>query len=128
MDADINADGWVTTGTARNGFAQVRPEFIIGMASTSGTGEGIVVDDIANAVAQLRAANAPTGADGNYVGVLSPWQEYNLTKELATTGTGGFIQNPSVIGNNTLATGAIGTLLGVTFYRSNNLPQGVTVA
>jgi len=128
MDADINADGWVTTGTARNGFAQVRPEFIIGMASTSGTGEGIVVDDIANAVAQLRAANAPTGADGNYVGVLSPWQEYNLTKELATTGTGGFIQNPSVIGNNTLATGAIGTLLGVTFYRSNNLPQNVAVA
>lgn len=128
MDADINADGWVTTGTTRNGFAQVRPEFIIGMASTSGTGDGISVDDIANAVAQLRSNNAPTGADGNYVGVLSPWQEYNLTKELATTGTGGFIQNPSVIGNNTLATGAIGSLLGVTFYRSNNMPQGVTVA
>ena len=128
MDADINADGWVTTGTARNGFAQVRPEFIVGMASTSGTGAGITVDHVAEAVAKLRSANAPTGADGNYVGVLSPWQEYALGKELATAGSNGFIQNPSVIGNQTLATGAIGTLLGVTFYRSNNMPQGVTVA
>ena len=128
MDADINADGWVTTGTARNGFAQVRPEFIVGMASTTGTGAGITVDHVAEAVAKLRSANAPTGADGNYVGVLSPWQEYALGKELATAGSNGFIQNPSVIGNQTLATGAIGTLLGVTFYRSNNMPQGVTVA
>jgi len=31
MDADINADGWVTTGTTRNGFAVVRPEFIVTM-------------------------------------------------------------------------------------------------
>ena len=127
MDADINADGWVTTGTARNGFAQVRPEFIVGMASTSGTGAGITVDHVAEAVAKLRSANAPTGADGNYVGVLSPWQEYALGKELATAGSNGFIQNPSVIGNQTLATGAIGTLLGVTFYRSNNMPQQVTI-
>ena len=127
MDADINADGWITTGTARNGFALVRPEFVVAMESDNGTGLGVTVDDVANAVAQLRAANAPTGADGNYVGVLSPWQEYNLAKELATTGTGGFIQNPSVIGNQTLATGAIGTLLGVTFYRSNNLPQNIAI-
>ena len=127
MDADINADGWVTTGTTRNGFAVVRPEFIVAMESTAGSAGDIMVEHIAEAVAILRSQNAPTGADGNYVGVLNPWQEYALNKELATNG-GSFIQNPSNIGNQTLATGSIGTLMGVTFYRSNNLPQGITVA
>jgi hypothetical protein len=127
MDADINADGWVTTGTTRNGFAVVRPEFIVAMESTAGSAGDIMVEHIAEAVAILRSENAPTGADGNFVGVLNPWQEYALNKELATNG-GSFIQNPSNIGNQTLATGSIGTLMGVTFYRSNNLPQGITVA
>jgi hypothetical protein len=127
MDADINADGWVTTGTTRNGFAVVRPEFIVAMESTAGTAADVTVEHVAEAVAILRSQNAPTGADGNYVGVLNPWQEYALNKELATNG-GSLIQNPSNIGNQVLASGAIGTLMGVTFYRSNNLPQGITVA
>jgi hypothetical protein len=126
MDADINADGWVTTGTTRNGFAVVRPEYIVAMESTAGSAGDIMVEHIAEAVAILRSENAPTGADGNYVGVLNPWQEYALNKELATNG-GNLIQNPSNIGNQALATGAIGTLMGVTFYRSNNLPQDITV-
>lgn len=129
MDADINADGWVTTGTTRNGFAQVRPEFIIAMESTAGSGADVTVEHIAEAVAKLRSVNAPTGADGNYVGVLNPWQEFALNKELAATGNGsGFIPNPSNIGNQVMSTATIGTLMGVTFYRSNNLPQGITVA
>jgi len=131
MDADINADGWVTTGTTRNGFAVVRPEFIVAMESTAGSGADVTVEHIAEAVAILRSQNAPTGADGNYVGVLNPWQEFALNKELAATGnasTTNFIPNPSNIGNQVMLSASIGTLMGVTFYRSNNLPQGITVA
>lgn len=129
MDADINADGWVTTGTTRNGFAQVRPEWIAALESTAGVPTADMnVDAIAQAVAYLRANNAPTDASGFYVGVVNPAQEYAINKLLATNGSNGFIMDPSIIGNQALRDGSIGTLYGVKFYRSNNLPQGVTVA
>jgi len=69
-------------------------------------------DEIFQAAATLRAANAP----GPYFGVFHPAAVYNLKKSLVNSG--GAIANLSDRGNEALETGLVGTIAGVTVIES----------
>ena len=69
-------------------------------------------DEIFQAAATLRAANAP----GPYFGVFHPAAVYNLKKSLINSG--GAIANLSNRGNEALETGLVGTIAGVTIIES----------
>jgi len=110
-------------GTVRNGFTVLRSTFgrRISCNKTIGSGDANVVA-IAKSVANLRAANAPTGLDGTYIGLIDPSFEYAINNQIALAG-GTTIASLSDLGNNALRDATIALIAGTTLFRSNNLPN-----
>ena len=119
-----NLDAHEFRGTVRHGFAVMRPEFGVKVtdrtdAFTSPTAN---LDNYLQAVSTLRSQNAPELADGSYIGFVSPKEEFAIAKQLASVGDAS-IGSLSDIGNRALLNGLIGQAAGITFFRSNNLPD-----
>lgn len=110
-------------GTVRNGFTTLRGGFgnKITAHATIGTATANV-EAIAKAVAQLRQQNAPTGANGMYIGIIDPAFEFAINKQLSSLG-GSTIGSLSDLGNNALRDATIAMIAGTMLFRSNNLPD-----
>lgn len=110
-------------GTVRNGFANLRTEFIqrITANKTIGSATANVVA-IAKGVANLRSQNAPTGLDGTYVGIISPAFEFAINDQIALAG-GTTIGSLSDLGNNALRDASLALVAGTRLFRSNNVPN-----
>lgn len=119
-----NLDTHEFRGTVRNGFTALRSTFgrTIKSAVLGGSQAEANVEAIATSVANLRAANAPVGADGMYVGIIDPGFELSINKQLASVG-GSTIGSLSDLGNNALRNAMVAMIAGATLYRSNNLPD-----
>ncbi len=134
MFNDVDRDRHDMVATVRNGFVQVRAGFINGVVSSSVIAEATAdircnLDDISQAVTNLRTANAPTDASGFYIACVTPAQEYHLASQLNNVNvSGGNIGDLSMIGNGALLDGLIGQAVGCRFFRSNNLPTGLASA
>ena len=130
---NVNHDRAEYTSTVRNGFAQVRPEFIRAIATKEGIGQAnaATLDYFSTSVANLRNVNAPTDGAGFYAAVVTPGQELALAKEL--NGVGG-ISSGSIgsvaqdMANDALLRSLITQAIGCSFIRSNNTPTGLASA
>jgi hypothetical protein len=135
MFNDVDQDNYQMVATVRNGFAQVRSNFIRAIATSDTIGAAANIsaslDQFSTSVANLRAENAPTDGGGFYVALVTPAQELALAKEL--NGVGG-ISSGSIgsvaqdLANQALLEGLIGQAIGCRFVRSNNLPSGLATA
>lgn len=136
MFEDIDTDSVEFVATVRNGFAQIKTDFIRAVASSNVIGESNTtirasLDQFSKSVAELRNVNAPTDASGFYVACVTPAQELHLAKEL--NGVGG-ISNGSIgsvaqmAANDALLQGLISVAIGCRFVRSNNLPRDLASA
>ena len=134
MFNDVDRDRHDMVATVRNGFVQVRPGFINAVVSSNVVAEATAaircnLDDISQAVTNLRTANAPTDASGFYIACVTPAQEYHLASQLNNVNvSSGNIGDLSMIGNGALLDGLIGQAVGCRFFRSNNLPTGLATA
>jgi hypothetical protein len=121
---DPDTDKTEFRASVRNGFTAVYPTFGVRMNDDSRIGSAtLTLDEVAKAVAELRSVNAVEGSDGLFVSVIAPSSEYSIASQLNSV-TQAAIGSLSDIGNRALLTGLIGQAGGVTFYRSNRLPQG----
>lgn len=132
MFNDVDRDNYQMVATVRNGFAQVRPEFIRAISTSSVIGDAANVsaslDQFSTSVANLRAVNAPTDGAGFYMAAVTPAQELALAKQINGVGgiTSGSIGSVSQdLANQALMEGLIGQAVGLRFVRSNNLPSGL---
>ena len=133
MFENVNRDHIEYVATLRNGFVQLRSNFIRAVASKEGINQANAasLDQFATSVANLRDQNAPTDGFGFYAGVVTPGQELALSKEL--NGVGG-ISSGSIgsvaqdLGNEALLRSVITQALGISFMRSNNTPGGLASA
>lgn len=123
-----NLDTHEFRGTVRNGFTALRATFgrKVTSANLGGNQFGVAaskanVEAIAKSVANLRAANAPVGADGMYVAIIDPGLELAINQQIAGLG-GSTIGSLSDLGNNALRNSMVAMIAGATLYRSNNLP------
>ena len=131
MFNDVSSDDHDMVATVRNGFAQLRTDFIRSIATNGviGGSNGASLDQFSTSVANLRAANSPT-LGGYYWAFVTPAQELALAKEL--NGVGG-ISSGSIgsvaqdLANDALLQGLITQAIGCQFVRSNNLPQGISI-
>ena len=111
-------------GSIRNGYKVMRPTFGARVTSERviGAQTAASLTNIAKAVAALRAANAASDIAGLYAAVIDSSLEYSIASQLNSV-TQAAIGDLSVIGNRALLTGLIGQAAGVSFYRSNSLPD-----
>ena len=132
MFNDIQNDNHDFVATLRNGFAQVRSNFIRAVATQSGVGSSTAsLAQFSQSVANLRSQNAPADVGGFYYAVVTPAQELALASELNGVGgiAGGAISSVSQdLANQALLEGLIGQAVGLRFVRSNNLPSGIASA
>ena len=132
MFNDIQNDNHDFVATLRNGFAQIRSNFIRAVATQSGVGSSTAsLAQFSKSVANLRAQNAPADVGGFYYAVITPAQELKLASELNGVGgiAGGAIAGISQdLANQALLEGLIGQAVGLRFVRSNNLPSGIASA
>jgi len=131
MEEDVQFDRYIMTGTVRNGFGQLRPDFMKAVASLAGSlvaTNNVDLADFAQSVALLRAANAPADASGFYYAAITPQVEYLLSSELnGVGGTGASsIGSLSDIGNRALLDAVISEAIGIRWLRSNNLVTNIT--
>lgn len=119
-----NKDVHEFRGTTRHGFVVQRPEFGVKVTdrTESFSTPTANLDNYLQAVGTLRSQNAPEMADGSYIGFVSPQEEFAIAKQLASIGDAS-IGSLSDIGNRALLNGLIGQAAGITFFRSNNLPD-----
>ena len=119
-----NKDVHEFRGTVRNGFTALRSTFgrRIVSAVLGGSQAKANVEAIATSVANLRSANAPTGIDGMYIGLIDPGFELAINQQIAQVG-GTTISSLSDIGNNALRDATIAMVAGAKLFRSNNLPD-----
>lgn len=132
MFHDVDFDRYDMVASVRNGFTQVRPEFISVLACSDQLTESnanltLSLENVAQAVTRLRVANAPTDVSGFLMAVITPVQEYHLATQLNSVSSG-TVGDLSTIGNQALVDGLIGQAVGCRFMRSNNLPQGILSA
>ena len=131
-DENVNRDHIEYVATLRNGFAQVRSNFIRAVATQSGVGSSTAsLAQFSQSVANLRSQNAPADVGGFYYAVVTPAQELKLASELNGVGgiAGGAISSVSQdLANQALLEGLIGQAVGLRFVRSNNLPSGIASA
>lgn len=73
----------------------------------------LTVDTVQRAVAKLRKANAPTFADGYYVGIIHPYVAYDLMKDPM------WINTSSYSNAEQIYKGEIGKIAGVRFVMSS---------
>ena len=131
MEEDVQFDRYIMTGTTRNGFGQLRPDFMKAVASLAGSlvaTNNVDLADFAQSVALLRAANAPADASGFYYAAITPQVEYLLSTELnGVGGTGASsIGSLSDIGNRALLDAVISEAIGIRWLRTNNLVTNIT--
>jgi len=130
MFNDIENDNHDFVATLRNGFAQVRSNFIRCVATEAGVGSSTAsLAQFSKSVANLRAQNAPADVGGFYYAVITPAQELKLASEL--NGVGGIASGSigsvsQALANQALLEGLIGQAVGLRFVRSNNLVSGIT--
>jgi len=119
-----NTDKHEFRATVRNGFTALRSTFGRTIKSSKlGSGQAEAnIEAIATSVANLRAVNAPVGADGMYIGLIDPAFELAINKQIAGVG-GTTISSLSDLGNNALRNAAVAIAAGASLYRSNNLPD-----
>lgn len=119
-----NLDAHEFRGTVRHGFAVMRPEFGVKITDRTDAFDSPTanLDNYLQAVSTLRGNNAPELADGSYIGFVSPKEEFAIAKQLSSVGSAS-IGDLSDIGNRALLNGLIGQAAGITFFRSNNLPD-----
>lgn len=133
MFNDVDTDNYQMVATVRNGFVRVYTDQIRAIATSNVIGAAAnisaTLDQFSAAVANLRAANAPTDAAGFYIAVVTPAQELALAKQLNSVGIStGAVGALSDLGNQALLDGLIGQAVGARFFRSNNLPRGIATA
>jgi len=132
MFNDIENDNHDFVATLRNGFAQVRSNFIRCVATEAGVGSSTAsLAQFSKSVANLRAQNAPADVGGFYYAVITPAQELKLASEL--NGVGGIASGSigsvsQALANQALLEGLIGQAVGLRFVRSNNLVTGIATA
>jgi hypothetical protein len=126
---DVNSDNYQMVATLRNGFAQLRSDFIRTVATSGAFDANTSVNANLNlyseSIARLREANAPTDGSGFYMAVVSAPQELALAKSINGVGglSSGAIGSVSQdLANQALLEGLIGQAIGARFIRSNNLP------
>ena len=78
-----------------------------------GAGQELTVQDIFEASAELRTANAPAP----YYGVFHPKQIFNVKKSLTNT----FVGRDTELSNEAMRTGFVGTIAGVQIFESSNI-------
>ena len=78
-----------------------------------GAGNELTVQDVFEAVADLRTANAPAP----YYGVFHPKQIFNVKKSLTNT----FVGRDTELSNEAMRTGFVGTIAGVQIFESSNI-------
>ena len=132
MFNDSQNDNHDFVATLRNGFAQLRSNFIRAVATQSGVGSSTAsLDQFSKSVANLRAQNAPADVGGFYYAVITPAQELALASELNGVGgiaSGSIASISQDLANQALLEGLIGQAVGLRFVRSNNLPSGIASA
>ena len=138
MFEDIQNDNHQMVATVRNGFVRtpngnsdqmVRAIIASDLIAESNSDLTASLDMISTSVANLRKLNAPTDDAGFYAAVVSAAHEYHLAKQLNGVGgiTNGAIGSVSqALANQALLEGLIGQAVGCRFYRSNNVPSGLT--
>jgi len=138
MFEDIQNDNHQMVATVRNGFVRTpngnADQMAYGLIGSDLIGETtdalrLSLDNVSEAVANLRKLNAPTDDAGFYAAVVSAAHEFHLAKELNGIGgiTSGSIGSVSQgLANQALLEGLIGQAVGCRFYRSNNVPSGIT--
>lgn len=131
MQEDVEFDRYIMTGTLRNGFGQLRPGFIKGVASLAGSfadANNVNLADFATAVAKLRQGNAPGDESGFYYAAITPAVELLLSNELNGVGGTGTssIGSLSDIGNRVLLESMISEAIGIRWVRTNNLVSNIT--
>ena len=80
-----------------------------------GAGQELTIQDLFEASAELRTANAPAP----YYGVFHPKQIFNVKKSLTNTFAGS--SNIPDLGNEAMRTGFVGTIAGVQIFESSNI-------
>jgi hypothetical protein len=126
MFYNVDTDTHQFRATIRNGFANLRSAFGRRVSSNAVVGDATantVVDlaDFAKAVANLRAANAPTMGNGLYPAFIGPATENAILAQLGNVSSA-TIPSLSELGNQALMMGAVGQAVGCMFFRTNNLP------
>ena len=88
-----------------------------GFSTEKGGGAGVelTIQDLFEASAELRTANAPAP----YYGVFHPKQIFNVKKSLTNTFAGS--SNIPDLGNEAMRTGFVGTIAGVQIFESSNI-------
>ena len=118
-----NTDSHEMRGTVRAGFGVLRGNFINPVTANASIGTSDAnITAVAKAVANLRQANAPTMGTGQYVSIIDPSFEFAIQDQILNLGGTG-LGSLSDVGNRALLQGLIGQAAGVTFFRSNSLPN-----
>jgi len=88
------------------------------------SGHELVVADLLAAAATLRSRKLT----GPFYAVVHPGAAYNLKKQLSTPAyyNGGYVANPSDIGNSILSGFYIGTVAGIQIFESSLVPTSST--
>ena len=137
MFEDIDKDRVEMVATVRNGFVRTpnnAQEMAFALVGSDLIGETdaelrLSLDNVSEAVARLRSINAPTDDSGFYASVVSAAHEFHLAKELNGVGgisSGAIGSVAQGLANQALLEGLIGQAVGCRFYRSNNVPTGIT--
>jgi len=129
MEEDVQFDRHIVTGTVRNGFGKLRNDFtkLVGSIDTSlATADNATLSDFAQAVALLRAGNAPADASGFYYAAITPQVEFILSSFINGVNGASSIGSLSDVGNRALVDAVISEAIGIRWLRTNNLVTNIT--
>ena len=126
---DVDTQTHQFRGSIRDGYAAINPKMGVRMTGLNTVGTsvdtiGFNISSVAEGVSLLRAQNAPTLDNGNYIAVIDPAAEFALNEQVALAGGTAAIGSLSDIGNQAFYDGLIGQAVGAAFFRSNNVPLG----
>jgi len=129
MEEDVQFDRHIVTGTVRNGFGQLRRDYIRAVGSITGSlasADNASLVDFAQTVALLRAANAPADASGFYYAAITPQVEFILSSLINGVNGASNIGSLSDVGNRALVDAVISEAIGIRWLRTNNLVTNIT--
>ena len=129
MEEDVQFDRHIVTGTVRNGFGKLRNDFTKCVGSITGslvTTDNATLSDFAQAVALLRAGNAPADASGFYYAAITPQVEYILSSFINGVNGATSVGSLSDVGNRALVDAVISEAIGIRWLRTNNLVTNIT--
>lgn len=129
MEEDVQFDRHIVTGTVRNGFGKLRNDFTKCVGSITGSlavTDNASLSDFAQAVALLRAGNAPADASGFYYAAITPQVEYILSSFINGVNGATSVGSLSDIGNRALVDAVISEAIGIRWLRTNNLVTNIT--